>query len=307
MKTKKKLRGLRIKEFSGVDKPAQEGALALIMKRADMDDDNDTKRNQSPGGDDSNPRKNKEEPMATKNAPAATKADEQPVEKSEDAAVKALETQVETLTKSLDEAKAWGALTDAEKAFAKGLDDDAKAAFILKGDSDRAKAIEKASASDPVIYTATDGTEFRKSDDERIVNMAKRADAAEKLAKSEIEKRERLDLEKRAESETGNYPGTASELAALVKAVDGIEDEGAREIVKRAIKAGNDALGKAQVEPGGFSKTAADAGSPMAKIEEMAKAKAVADGITYEKAFASVLVTQEGRELYKQHNDERAA
>lgn len=244
--------------------------------------------------------------MATKNAPAATKADEQPVEKSEDA-VKALETKVETLTKSLDEAKAWGALTDTEKAFAKGLDDDAKAKFIAKSDADRAKAIEKASASDPVVFTSSDGTEFRKSDDPRLVKMAMERDAdREELAKQR-DANERQSLEKRATGELGNYPGTASELAALVKAVDGIEDEGAREIVKRAIKAGNDALGKAQVEPGGFSKTAADAGSPMAKIEEMAKAKAVADGITYEKAFASILVTQEGRELYKQHNDERAA
>ncbi len=302
---KKRMRSLTLKEVSPVDFAAMDGADFVLAKRGEPSNDQ-----RSPGGDDSNSagpghNANKEEPMATKNAPAEPKATDKAVEKSED--VTALETKVAELEKRAAAAESWGNLTDVEKAFAKGLDDKAKAKFVAKSDADRAKDIEKANEADPVVFTSSDGTEFRKSDDSRLVKMAKERDADREELRKQRDTNERQTLEKRATDELGNLPGKPAELASLVKAVDGIEDEAARNVAKAALKAANDAIGKAFESPKGISKRNVDDGSPLAKLESMAKAKAAQDGKTFEKAFSEIIVTQEGRELYEQYNDERAA
>lgn len=182
-------------------------------------------------------------------------------------------------------------LSDAEKAHLAGLADEGKTAF-LKLDADGRKAeLAKAGEANPVVYTSEDGEEFRKGDDPRLIRLAKRADEDRKLAKTEREKREAQDLEKRAETELGNLPDADGAKVALLKAVDGIKDEKARAAATALLKAGNDGLEKAFDRAGTRSPQSGDAEE---RYEALSKKYAEANKVTIEQARADVLNTPEG-------------
>ena len=211
--------------------------------------------------------------------------------------VEAVEKELQEAQGKLATSEAFGKMNDAEKALYAELDSKEKTAF-LKLDADGRKAeVEKTISEDPVIYTDTAGNEYRKSDDQRIVSSAKRADAAEKIAKDEREKREDLDLAKRAEKELDNLPGEEAVKTALLKAVDGIEDEKIREGVTALIKAGNSGLEEAFKKVGATGEAENDLNAEYEKLsEEYAKEKEVDLVI----AKAEVLTdTDKGRDLAK--------
>ncbi len=81
----------------------------------------------------------------------------------------AVEKRLENLEDELRIAKAYGSLNDVEKSHYNSLDDDGKSGFLKLDAEGRGNAIEKAKGDDPVVYTAEDGTEFRKSDDPRVI------------------------------------------------------------------------------------------------------------------------------------------
>lgn len=224
-------------------------------------------------------------------------------DKTTDAKVKELEDQLETLKAERDAAKAYAELTDAQKAYHAELDEAAAAEFLKLDAKAREAKVEKAQADDPVVYTAGDGTEYRKSDDERMIRLAKQADENAKLAKQQAEELEQERLAKRAAEELPNLPGETPVRAALLKAVDGIEDETTRKAAHEALKAGNAALAKAldtrgHGGGGGVQKGDADPDDPSAQLDQKAAELAKAEGISETDAYVKVLETPEGQELY---------
>ena len=149
-----------------------------------------------------------------------------------------------------------------------------------------------------MIYKSLSGDVFRKSDDPRLVAMAKRADEAEKRANEAAAKAYDAQLEKRADDELGHLPGDSAVKVALLKAVDGIADLMIwREKAGQLLKANDSGLAKA-------FETAGSAGNGIpvdAKVEldNLAKAYATEHEVPYAKAYVAVLETERGAQLYE--------
>jgi hypothetical protein len=146
---------------------------------------------------------------------------------------------VDELTKALATASAVSSMSDTQKALYTSLDGADQALFITKSASQREEAVIAKAASNPVVYTALDGTAFHKNDDTRLVNMAKRADDADEALAKAVVLTENATLAKRASSEFGNLPGEQADQVALLKAVSAIEDEATRSNVETILKSHN--------------------------------------------------------------------
>ena len=207
---------------------------------------------------------------------------------------------LEELQAQLTRAHAVVALTGEERSHFDALPEEARTAFLAKSASDRGnemKAVAKAEVEhDPVVYTTDDGVALRKSAGEALIEMAKRTDAIAKENADLRAEREQNALEKRAEAEIPHLPGDVTAHAAMLKAIDGIENDVHREAASNALKAADAAMSAAfksnghvgQPPPG----TADDA------LDRLAKAQAKEHGESYEAAYADVLKSAEGRALY---------
>jgi hypothetical protein len=218
------------------------------------------------------------------------------------------DTKIADLEKRLVAATALAAMTDVEKAFMASLDETGQEAF-LKADAesrkrDLSQAEELAKAQDPVVFTAKDGTEFRKSDDVRLVQMAKDRDHDREIAKAERETREGLEFEKRAETEFAALPGENVAKVALLRVVSTIEKAEDRDAVLAILKAQNAEMAKALTRIG---TTVAAEGDSEKELNKMATELAEKKGVSFEKAFSDVLDTEVGRKLYAEHEAERMA
>lgn len=180
-------------------------------------------------------------------------------------------------------------------AFAvfKSLTGEAAEAFLAKSDADRAPQIAEFEKGAAIEYTALDGTVYRKSDDPRMVTLAKRADE-ERTARLNVE------LAKRASDTLGNLAGADEAHIELLKAVELIPDEKKREAAKTTLKAANDAMAKRGVAKGIGGGNVTDAEMPgealRKRVEEFRKERNLP---TYEQAFAvAVREDAKTRELY---------
>jgi hypothetical protein len=274
-KSKRIMRSLTIKEIAGVDRPAQEPALAVLMKREESSESAG-----DPGGGQETV---KEQDMTDSEKAAAEKTS-------------AAEKRVQALEAELAKANALCALTDSEKAHYGKLDESGKVAFLKLSVDQRKSEVGKANDSDPVVYKDADGNEYRKSDDQRVIDAAKRADAAFAAARLANDRAERAQLEKRADEVLKHLPGDQNAKCALLKAVDGIADEALRTKCNEMLKANGEKLAEAFQARG-------SEGSPVEKnadnqIEEMAKKYAETNKVDIVKARVAVLHTPEGRALY---------
>lgn len=211
------------------------------------------------------------------------------------------EARVAELEKSLARANALASLSDEQRAHFQGLSEAEQETFLGKSADERGAIVKAAQAADPVVYTANDGTVFRKSDDERFVKMARRADEAEKRSAEALEKAESATFEKRAQDELSHCPGEIGVRAAILKAVDGIKDDEQRKGAQAILKAADEALKGAFVKSGarGGENVGSGEGSPEDKIEELvAKRRAKDPALTYNKAYVEVLDSPEGQALY---------
>lgn len=180
--------------------------------------------------------------------------------------------------------------------------DEARDAFLAKDAGAQKLELEKAAGDDPVVYTTLDGIEIRKSAGEPVITALKNADEARRETAIEKAARQNLELEKRVNDELGNVGGELVGKKALLKAVDGIADETQRAAALSVLKSAN----KVAETSGIFEKRGTGAtpsiekGSPEGQLEELAKARASKDGISFEKAYDAVLTTPEGAQLYAQ-------
>ena len=200
--------------------------------------------------------------------------------------------------KALKKANALASMNDAEKAYYKSLNDKDQEEFINKSSEERAAAMKAAKEDNPVVYKSLDGTEFTKSDDPRLVAMAKRGDEQEKeLAKARSINADN-ELRKRAETEFQYLPGDVDVRMQLIKSADSIPDEGVRKKALEALKAQNTEMSKAFANHGSSATLQKDGDQvdAEAELDRLTKARMADKNEDYYTAYD--VVKNSNRELY---------
>lgn len=222
--------------------------------------------------------------------------------------------QIAALKKQLADSIAFGKLSDAEKTHYASLDQQDAAAFLAKSASDRKVDISKAAEADPVMYTCDDGTIIRKSDGQIAERQARKYDELNAKYAKQAEATEQMTFEKRAGSIMKHYPKTLKAKALVVRAIEKATESTDKdgklvvnvELRKEAmdiLKAGDTALSKSFSRFGkSNTETSEDDaggdGDPEVELDRLAKAHAKENKISYVKAYAAVLDTEAGQELY---------
>lgn len=187
------------------------------------------------------------------------------------------------------------------------LGEQEREAFLGKSEDEQkaeiAKAQEAAKDQNPVVYTASDGTEYRKNDDQRLVSMAKQRDEDRKELEKQRRQNEDLEFAKRANAEFGKLAGEDRIKVAVLRAIEKgekIEDEKDREAAIAMLKGANEAVKLSeQVRGHGYGGSADDDESPEAQLEKKAREYAEKHSLEFAQAYAKFIDTQEGRELYE--------
>ena len=279
------IRSLKLNEISGVDNPAQEGARVSIMKRNGIRPQQ--KSLFGPADD--------QEALVSAILALVTK------DKGDLTMPEKNEPTKETLAEALKVANAIIALKADEREHFNELDEDAKKKFILKSADDRKAAIDAVTKAktdaDPVEYTTADGVEIRKSAGVALITALKSNDDMRKENAELRKQREQESLEKRAKSDLPHLPGDVKTRAAMLKAVDGIEDKAQREAAHNALKAQNEAMAAAFTTHG-HTGGQSDPGSPEEELDKLATAHAEKEKVSKAVAYTEVLKTEQGQALY---------
>jgi hypothetical protein len=176
-------------------------------------------------------------------------------------------------------------------------DDDEKEEFLRATPAERKAKMKKRADNDPVVFKSADGTEFRKSDDPRLVEMAKRADESDKVAKAERDARQMSELTKRASDEFSHLPGTADAKAGILKAMSSMPEE-VQKNLETILKASEKMVATGFAMKGVMDGSTSDSTSPEAQLEKKAKEIEKAEGITFAKAYDKA--AQQNPDLYQQ-------
>jgi hypothetical protein len=195
------------------------------------------------------------------------------IEKMKGAAETAVAKAADDLSKARhDRIKA--GMSPAERKRFDGLSDDDKKTFLAGSKKKRGEEMAKWSDSDPVIYKAENGIEYRESQRE-ISEIVKSADADRKdtrLAKAEAADAK---IEKRIGVDFPAFPNAAA-AGALLKAAEGIEDETLRKDAVTLLKTSNAAIASLGENAGvggdggegKFAKAGEDFGAKVAEIRK---------------------------------------
>lgn len=265
-------------------------------------------------------------PIMAKNgggtAPTPTHSQETPM--TTPAPADARDTQIATLQADLRKRDQVIALSPAHRAVYDGLPADERDGFLAKSSTERETVAKAREEANPVVYTSeVDGAVYRKADDSRLVEMAKRHDADRKEIAKAREEAEAATFEKRAAVELGNLPKTAKAKAALLRAVEKgvkVPDDLLPE-VKEILKAANSRLIKAATEIGNNGAEEAPADDSIGEDGgTVAKAGAQADyqkGLVafakaqkidvLEKAEIAYLKTEDGKAAYNRAEAAKSA
>ena len=287
-KRKRKVTKFTLSEISAVGKPAQEPALIALSKSAVEDY---IAQNQPEGDPVSDDLKKQIEDLQKK-------LDEQKA--SNDTLVA---QQQETITRLNKEA----AMSPEIRKYYNELSDTDKGLFLAKSATVQEAEVQNAQLANAVIYKDAKGIEYRKSDDPRLVQMAKDADEQRAMLKKLEDQNADLALQKQLD-EFKHLPGDEVSRRALLKSVNSIENEEERKAALATLKShdanlsaffqvtGTTANGEGQ-EPTAtpFVK------SGSTKLDELVKKHMEANpGMPVEKAFDEVLQTPEGDVAYRE-------
>jgi len=191
-------------------------------------------------------------------------------------------------------------LTDAQRAFFKSLDTAGQDAFLEMDDTARDAEVAKAADEDPVVYKGMDGSEFRKSDDPRLIAMAKRDD--QRATENALLRKQAEDAQMLALSKSDDYkfiPGSEATKVAMLKAVHAIPDAAQRDEALTALKAQNAEMAKAFNTVGTTSGGTAVDNATVNTLEKGASEIMKSDNsLTKEQAIAKYLSTPEGQAAY---------
>lgn len=211
------------------------------------------------------------------------------------AAVQKAET--DALRKQLQRAESINGLSDAHRVYFKSLKGADADAFLAASETDRSETIRKAQEANQVVFTAEDGTVYRKNDDPRLVELAKGMEAERKERKKFQEQAAKADLEKRA-AELTHIPGDLAVRVSLLKGIDALP-EAERAPALAALKAQNERLGKSFERTGTSADVSPD--SSLDPLDTLAADIAKRDKCTFEQAYSKALNTPEGQKLYNAH------
>lgn len=217
-------------------------------------------------------------------------------------AAKAAEDVAKKLADELGKANALATMNDAQKALYNKADEAGKVAFLKLDDAGRQAEVAKSLDGNPVVYTDMDGSEYRKSDDPRLLAMAKGRDLDRKANEEIIKRAEVAEFTKQAGDVIAHLPGDVTTVKVpLLKAISKLDDV-AKAGALALLTAGETAIAK------GFKTLGANGQKEVAKgsevpTDEMEKGarehlKSMPAGTSYEKAYDSYLQTPAGRELY---------
>ena len=354
------MRAFKINEISGVDRPAQEGARAVIMKRDDgkpapeqlpvqkelaaiLTSETDGHQHgvtvnhydgklsvyitHANGVDDEVSHNHAlalqdggyalatvaghthtidQTAMASALLALTTKgAGAMPKDESEQTENDDTKSTVEELGKRLYRANRIVSLEAAARKYFDGLEATAQDTYLAKSADDRQAEIsaarKAAEGTDPVEYTTSDGVEIRKSAGTAVLAAVKKADEISQENAVLKAEREQDRLEKRATDELAYLPGDVTTRAAMLKAIDGIEDEAHREAAHAALKAQNEAMASAFKTHGVGGQ--AEPGSPEDGLDKMATDYANEHDITFEAAYNKVIDTPKGKVMIEQMDE----
>lgn len=306
-KKKKIMVSARLREISAVDKPAQAPALVDIRK----DESGDLpleEQVEAPvvgeeitGAECAKNDADEPNPAGSDDVPSIPAGNTDPMNEEIN------NEQIEALTKRAERAEKAFDLNDSEKALFAKMDEAGQDAFLNLTSEERSNEIEneiaKAAEANPVVYTNGEGVEFRKNDDQRMVEMAKQLDEVN-AEKTEIAKAARLAaIAKRAEG-LSNLPGTNEQHVLLVEAVAKMDEEH-QESLNGLLDAMNSDLAKAFEETGtSDAPEVSDIEAPSIEAQIDGIAKSIRDEnpeLSEAQAYAKALTTEEGLALYGQH------
>ena len=163
-------------------------------------------------------------------------------------------------------------------------------ALIENGFVIKAEAVEKKA---PVETIEVEGELIVKSDIPAVILKAlEAAQEAAEIAKAEKHAEE---LRKRAETELPHWDSKVS--APLLKSIDTLDEETQKSVME-ALKAA-DATFEAAMSEIGKASAEGDMLTPTDKMDKLAKAYQVDNSVSFEKAYAQISKTAEGRDLLK--------
>lgn len=212
--------------------------------------------------------------------------------------------QISILQKRLARAEFLGSLSDTRKAAFLAMSEEGREEVLKMEGEARFQAIDseisKKNDENPVIFKSRDGVAYRRNDDPRLVEQARRLDKmSDDLAKSQAVA-EQAALEKRVNEQFSHLPGTTEHRCAMVKAIDAIPDAAAREHALNTLRTQNEELRLAFKRRG--TTAGETAGDPESQLEALAKKHAADNKTTFEEGYAAVLKTDTGRKLFESYD-----
>lgn len=117
------------------------------------------------------------------------------------------------------------------RTYYDGLDAAGQTAFLAKSADDQAATVEKANATDPVVYKTKDGIEIRKSDGAAALALAKSNDAL----RADVAKLTESGTTQSLETRAAAYPAVAKATAiSLLKTADqlGLDTDAGKDVIK---------------------------------------------------------------------------
>jgi len=205
----------------------------------------------------------------------------------------AVAKQLDELTKRAERAEKVAELNDAQRSIFSALDSVGQDDFLALPTDLRNAEVAKAAEANAVVYTDAEGTEYRKSDDQRMVSLAKRADAERDLRVKGEEIAKAADLSKRAEGFSHIVGGTVA-AALILKGIDALP-EADQSPALEALTKQEAAMAEAFVRKG-TSEVPSGEGN---ELEVLAKAILTQDPtLSPEQAMAKALKTPEGEVAY---------
>lgn len=318
MAKRKIMKEFRIDEISAVDHPAQAPAVVTIMKRGTKKED-DMDSDDMPEDEEAMSEKERERKMRERkglkkdqdeaSAPDAADSSNSNSGNSADAVgdvqkegkMSDTNDQIAELTKRAERAEQIAELSDAQRGIFKGLEGEQADAFLAMTPDQRDAEVAKAQEADSVVYESLTGDVYRKSDDSRVVALAKQADEERRARLAMEAERKQEALAKRA-AELDKLPGDEDARLAIVKALDSLEGD-ERSKAEEILKAANSGLAKA-FERSGANGTPAVGGAE-GKLEALAKRIQEEEKVSYAKAYDKALSTDEGKALYTEMRSSR--
>lgn len=167
--------------------------------------------------------------------------------------------------------KALAEMNDVEKAFYSKLDkEEDKKKFREAGAKDRMDQMKMQKDDDPVVYKSErTGAEFRKSDDPRMVDIAKAADADHAELMKARKDAEEAGFKKTAEDDLAKMAGEVDVRVAIVKAITkSDESDDMKDKMMQALKAHAGDMSKATQTLGRDGVTKADEEGAITKADD---------------------------------------